>query len=282
MTGRGPDRVGLGWRPELAPGILANLDQIDVVEVIADDYLDAPVQARSLQTLAAQVPVHLHGVGLGLASTSPVDRRRLDRMAALVGLVAPAAWSEHLAFVRAGGVEIGHLAAPPRTQATIEGTCRNLAAARRAVGSLPQLENIATLIDPPASRMSEPAWLAGVLDGSGGQLLLDLHNLHANATNFGWRAEELFGAVDPARITTVHIAGGRRVRGDRVLDDHLHPVPGAVFDLLTEVARRAAQPLTVILERDGHYPPIEDLLAELDLARQAIERGRLRRAEVRL
>jgi uncharacterized protein (UPF0276 family) len=282
VSGRAPDRVGLGWRSELAAGILANLDRIDVVEVIADDYLDAPGRVRSLQTLGAQVPIVLHGVGLGLASASPVDRRRLDRMAALVDRVQPEAWSEHLAFVRADGVEIGHLAAPPRTEATIEGTCRNLDAARRAVGSLPYLENIATLIDPPASRMSEPTWIAGVLGGSGGQLLLDLHNLHANATNFGWRAEELFGAVDPARIACIHIAGGRRLRGDRILDDHLHPVPDAVFALLTEVARRAAQPLTVILERDGHYPPIGDLLAELDMARQAVERGRLRRAEVRL
>ena len=32
------DRVGIGWRPELAAGILSNLDGIDIVEVIVDDY----------------------------------------------------------------------------------------------------------------------------------------------------------------------------------------------------------------------------------------------------
>lgn len=32
------DRFGLGWRPELAAGILTHLDRIDIVEVIADDY----------------------------------------------------------------------------------------------------------------------------------------------------------------------------------------------------------------------------------------------------
>ena len=36
------DRFGLGWRPELAAGILAHLDRIDLIEVIADDYFDAP------------------------------------------------------------------------------------------------------------------------------------------------------------------------------------------------------------------------------------------------
>ena len=36
------DRFGIGWRPELAAGILSNLERIDIVEVIADDYFDAP------------------------------------------------------------------------------------------------------------------------------------------------------------------------------------------------------------------------------------------------
>ena len=63
------DRVGLGWRPELAAGILSNLDRIDLVEVIADDFFEAPRRRlRALRTLAAQTPVTLHGVSLGLAS----------------------------------------------------------------------------------------------------------------------------------------------------------------------------------------------------------------------
>src|SRR5688572_10661443 len=36
------DRFGLGWRAKLALGILSNLDRIDIVEVIADDYFRAP------------------------------------------------------------------------------------------------------------------------------------------------------------------------------------------------------------------------------------------------
>ena len=40
------DRFGIGWRKELAAGILTNLDRIDVVEVIADDYFGAPRPKR--------------------------------------------------------------------------------------------------------------------------------------------------------------------------------------------------------------------------------------------
>ena len=162
------DRIGLGWRPELAAGILANLDRIDVVEIVADDYLEASArELRSLRTLAAQAPLTLHGLSLGMASTAPVDRRRLDRMARLVDRLRPESWSEHLAFVRAGAIEIGHLAAPPRTASTVEATAANLDAARAVVGRAPLMENIATLIDPPASDLDEPDWLCRTVEASG-------------------------------------------------------------------------------------------------------------------
>jgi uncharacterized protein (UPF0276 family) len=44
--------------------------------------------------------------------------------------------------------------------------------------------------------------------------------------------------------------------------------------MLAEVAARAPQPLTVILERDGKFPSIETLLAQVDRAREAVARGR--------
>jgi uncharacterized protein (UPF0276 family) len=275
------DRVGLLWRPELAAEIFTHIDAIEVVEVIAEDWLDASAsKQRALRTLAAQVPVSLHGVSMGLASAAPVAPRRLDAMARLVEAVRPIAWSEHLAFVRGGGVEIGHLAAPPRTLATLEGTERNVAAAARAVGTRPRLENVATLIAPPGSRMGEVEWLRAVLDATGADLLLDLHNLHANACNFGFDAHVAVLALPPERIAEIHLAGGRLVgeAPPRVLDDHLHDVPDAVFELLERAAAHASGPLTVILERDGHFPDFTTLLAQLERARQALGRGRLRRS----
>ncbi|HET8782635.1 MAG TPA: DUF692 family protein, partial [Pyrinomonadaceae bacterium] len=66
----------------------------------------------------------------------------------------------------------------------------------------------------------------------------------------------------------------------RLLDDHLHDVPDPVYQLLEEVGARVTNPLTVILERDGNFPPIEWLLVQLDRARAAVARGRARqRAE---
>ena len=181
------DRFGLTWQPALAAGILANLDRIDVVEVIAEEQFGASSRAaRALETLAHQVPLLVHGVALGPASTAPVDSRRLDRLARLVDRVEPAFWSEHLACVRAGDIEIGHLAAAPRTGATVDATAANLSRAASIVGSRPMVENIATLMDPPASDRPEAEWISSVIAASGCDLLLDLHNVHANSLNFGF------------------------------------------------------------------------------------------------
>jgi uncharacterized protein (UPF0276 family) len=282
------DRVGLGWRPELAAGIFAHRDRIDIVEVVADDYFDVPRSELSpLRTLSGQIPVTLHGVTAGLASVLPVEQARLYGMARVVEYCQPEFWSEHLAFVRAGDIEIGHLAAPVRNRQTLEGTLRNLARASETVGSMPALENVATLIDPPGSEMNEADWLAALLEAEPRlELLLDLHNVYANSINFGFDPSAFLASIPLERVRAIHIAGGKLLEPDpadpqqkkHLLDDHLHPVPDPVYDLLAEVASASSLPLTVLLERDGEYPPMAELLAELEVARVAIARGRQEQA----
>jgi uncharacterized protein len=256
-------RYGLGWRPELGAGIVAHLDRIDVLEIMAEDFADATrAERKALRFLRDQVPLVVHGTSLGLASTEAVDRRRLDDIARVIEWLEPELWSEHLAFVRGGGAEVGHLAAPPRNEATLEGLARNVETAFRVTGSWPLLENVASLIEPPLSTFDEGAWLHAVLDATPCSLLLDLHNVFANSVNFSFSAVDVVASLPPARIGAVHLAGGRRVERGRILDDHLHGVPEEVFALLALV-----EAPFVILERDGNYPAIEVLLGELDRAR---------------
>jgi uncharacterized protein (UPF0276 family) len=273
------DRVGLGWRGELAGAIFERIDAIDVLEVVAEDWLHASGdKCAALAELARVRPMLLHGVSLGLASCDRVEARRVEAMARLIERTGPQAWSEHLAFVRAGGVEIGHLAAPPRSVANIEGALANLRRINNMVGRLPCLENVATLIDPPGSTMDEPHWVRSIVEASGAPMLLDLHNLYANALNFGRPPLELLLAMPLERVSMVHLSGGRWIgregRRPRLLDDHQHDVPQDVYTLLERLASEAGQPLTVIIERDGNYPGFEALLAQMEQARLAMARGR--------
>src|SRR5207245_1682933 len=127
------------------------------------------------------------------------------------------------------------------------------------------------------------AWIGGVLAASGADLLLDLHNLYANAVNLGVAPADVLDRLPIERVSAVHLAGGKWITATtgerRLLDDHLHDVPDPVFALLERLGARGPAPLDVILERDGAFPPIEALLAELERARAALARGRARRAE---
>lgn len=274
------DRFGLTWHPALAPEIARMRDRIDVLEVIPEVALRATRGDRDhLRVLARELPVSLHAVSLGLASALRADERRIEELARLADEIRPESWSEHLAFVRAGGIELGHLAAPPRCDGVLEGLSRNLRHARRIVGTTPALENVSTLFDPPGSTRDEAEWLRDVLAATDAPLLLDLHNVCTNAVNLGYDAEALIRSIPLHRVKTVHIAGG----DDEVdpasgatlrIDDHRHDVPDAVYRLLTLVGELAPQPLSVVLEREGDPPTIEHLLAELDWARLALAAGR--------
>jgi uncharacterized protein len=263
-------RVGIGWREEIAAGLVINLDQIEVIELVAERYFNASRSTiAALRFLARQRPVWIHGTSLGLASSQPAERARLERLARLIGAIEPAGWSEHLAFVRGGGREIGHLAAPPRNRATLEGLLRNLELARTATGSLPLLENVASLVDTPFSDWSEPEWLAIVAAETECDFLLDLHNFHTNSMNFSAPAERLLASLPPRRIRMIHLAGGKLIDGEggpRVLDDHRSRVPDVVFELLDAVARRCTD-FDVVIERDGEFPPVGELVDEMRRAR---------------
>jgi uncharacterized protein (UPF0276 family) len=276
------DRFGLTWHPRLAGDVLANGHRLDILEVIPEGrFLDSRRARRALKTLSREIPVAIHGVSLGLASAEGVDPKRLDAFARLMDDVVPEHWSDHLAFVRAGGVELGHLAAPTRTALTVEATAENLDRAAHRVGARPLAENVSTLLDPPGSDRSEEAWLLGLLDASGSDLLLDLHNLVTNGANLGYDPRGLVDALPAHRIRAIHIAGGIEVEATsgerRLLDDHRHAVPASVFALLERIGERVPHGVDVILERDGAFPPFEVLLGELDRARMALAAGRARR-----
>jgi uncharacterized protein (UPF0276 family) len=283
----GCDRVGLAWRDELAAHIVLNLDAIDHLEIIAErEFSASRRRLDALHDLARQVPMSLHGVSLGLVSSGSVSEAHLERMARLVERVEPDHWSEHLAFVRAGRLEIGHLAAAPYAPQTLAGALRNLERAYKLVGAMPQLENIATLLTPPGSCWTEAEFISRVTVGAGATMLLDLHNLYANACNFGQDPFAILNSLPLERVASVHLSGGHWEDGPdgrgRLIDDHIHDPPAPVYELLEVLAFKAPQPLTVIIERDGRYPDFAALLEQMAKARAALAIGRARRREIEL
>ena len=70
------------------------------------------------------VTVVPHGVRLSLGGAEPVDPARVAHLAAVADALDAPLVSEHIAFVRAGGLEAGHLLPVPRSREAVDAVVR--------------------------------------------------------------------------------------------------------------------------------------------------------------
>jgi uncharacterized protein len=263
MTDRAPSHlgVGIGWRPAIA-GFVAGLPGLRFAEVIAES-VEVRHPAEGLLALRDRgVTVVPHGVKLSLGGAEPVDPRRVAHLAECADMLGAPLVSEHVAFVRAGGVEAGHLLPVPRTRAALDVLTGNI---RRTCARLPvplAVEPIAALFDWPDAEYDEADFLTELLERTEALLLLDLANVYANARNRGQDPLVLLERLPLERIGYVHVAGGGEHDG-LYHDTHADPVPTEVFGLVKDLCARRRPP-GLLLERDGRYPPAGELRRELD------------------
>jgi uncharacterized protein (UPF0276 family) len=245
------------------------------VEIIAEDFdpwgpLPVPIEELRRRGVAV-IP---HGIGLSLGGAEPPEERRLAALARLAMRLDAPLVSEHVAFVRAGGMESGHLLPVPRTREALEVIVANLRMAQAALPVPLAVENVATLFEWPGAEMDEATFLAEVLERADVLLLLDIENVYANARNHGFDPVAFLDRLPLDRLAYVHIAGGVE-RNGLYHDTHASAVPGAVLDLLEQLVTRTAVP-GVMLERDDDFPSEAELNAELD-AIDAAFRGTVQR-----
>ena len=254
--------LGLGWRHALASVPLRRPD-LGFVEVIAESLPGCrPLPPALVAARRRGVVVVPHGVGLSLGGADRPDRARVAHLAALAERLEAPVVSEHVAFVRAGGREAGHLLPIQRTKAALDVLVANVT---EAMADLPvplALEPIASLFEWPEPELDEAEFLAELLDRTGALLLLDVANVWANARNAGADPVVLLDRLPLDRLAYVHVAGGVE-RDGLYHDTHIHPVPPGVLDLLARLADRIDIP-GVMLERDGAFPATAELDGELD------------------
>ncbi|MDT7712863.1 MAG: uncharacterized protein QOG46_1552 [Pseudonocardiales bacterium] len=253
--------VGIGWRPEIA-GVLERLPGLRFTEVVAESLTVGTLPDPLAELRERGVTVVPHGIGLSLGGAEDLDQHRVAHLAHCAEAVDAPLVSEHIAFVRAGGTEAGHLLPIPRTRDTLDVLAGNVLAVQAQLPVPLALEPIAALFDWPEDEMDEAAFLTELLDRTGAWLLLDIANLYANAVNRGDEPSALLTRLPLERIAYVHVAGGAEYDG-LYHDTHTDPVPAEVRALLSELCT-LHRPPAILLERDGDYPPEAQLRTELD------------------
>lgn len=266
--------IGIGWRPELALAI-DRIPDLGFIELTVENTPvgQLPPAVQLLKDRGVQIIPH--GVTLSLGGAEPVDPSRVRRMDRLAKAGESPLVSEHIAFVRAGGVEIGHLTPLPRTRDAVEVIIENVRAAKQHLSVPLALENIAALFDWPDAEMTEIEFVSEILRQTACPLLLDLANLYANSRNVGVDPAQYLDAICNWPIAYVHMGGGVEQQGV-YHDTHAHPVHPGCLQLLEELCART-EPAGVMLERDDDFPAESELHEEMDRIRAAVRAGRARR-----
>ena len=255
--------VGIGWRGEIA-GVIADL-RPGFCEVIAESVPVRRGKARPDPALAdlvsRGVPVVPHGVALSLGGAEPVQRTRVRHLAACAHALDAPLVSEHIAFVRAGGIEAGHLLPVPRTREALQALDINIRRTRDELSVPLAVENIASFVEWPESEFSESEFLTELVERTGVLLVLDVANVYANARNRGRDPHDELARLPVEQVAYSHVAGGHE-GDDFYHDTHTAATPPAVLELVAALRERVDTPF--MLERDGRYPPAGELFDELD------------------
>ncbi len=270
---------GIGLRTEHFGEILAresdhDLPAIDWFEVTSENFMVAGGKPRHyLDKIRARWPIVMHGVSLSIGGTDPLDRNYLRALKQLMLQVEPAWVSDHLCWTGVDGINSHDLLPLPYTLEAITHVVARVSEVQDYLGREILLENLSSYVEFSGSAMPEWEFLAAIATRSGCRILLDVNNVQVSARNHGFDPLDYLAGLPADRIWQIHLAGHSDY-GDYAIDTHDHDVPPEVWSLYESAIARFG-PISTMIERDDHIPPLAELLGELDLARAAFARATL-------
>ena len=268
---------GLGLRPEHYRDFTGGAPRVEWLEVLSENYLvPGGKPLACLDSIRRDYPMVMHGVSLSIAGSDPLDADYLEQLKALARRVQPAWISDHLCWTGLGGTNLHDLLPVPFTREALRHVATRVGKVQDFLGRPLVLENASTYVRFAGDEMTEWEFLAALVERSGCELLLDVNNVYVNAMNHGFDPRTFIDAIPVGVVRQIHLAG-HTDEGDHLVDTHDAPVSEPVWELYERsVERFGAVP--AMIERDGHIPPLAELLDELQIARVRAERALTRRS----
>ena len=257
---------GLGLRAQHYREILDHAPAIDWFEVISENYLiPGGNPLRMLDQIAERYPVVMHGVSLSIASTQPFDMTYLAGLKALAKRVNPKWVSDHLCWTGVHGVNLHDLLPVPYTEEALNHVVARINQVQDYLGRRIAIENVSSYIEYAHSEMSEWEFVAQMARRADCWLLLDVNNVFVSGFNHAFDTNAFISSIPVERVVQFHLAGHSEAK-THLIDTHDEPVRQEVWDLYAKALERFG-PVTTMIERDDNIPPLDQLVAELEIAR---------------
>ena len=264
MNGRARG-IGIGLRHDLADELLQRRPSgVGWVEVHPENYIDRGGRyAQILDAAREQWPVITHGLTACLGAQEPFEPTYVhDLRSFLHDLEVP--WhSEHLCVGGSDGRFFHDLLPLPFTEEAVAISSQRLIELRDGIDVPLALENVSYYAPQSVDGLHEVDFVNEVLERTDAKLLLDVNNVYVNSKNFGFDPKAYIDRVASERVVQIHVAGHWVQESGLRIDTHGEAVPDDVFDLLEYALGRLGE-VPVLLERDNNFPPLDELLGEID------------------
>jgi uncharacterized protein (UPF0276 family) len=258
---------GLGLRPDHYEDVLNGQPNVDWFEIISENYLVAGGKPlHYVDRIRERYPLVMHGVSLSIGSVDALDLDYLGQLKTLAHRVQPAWISDHLCWTGVNRVNLHDLMPLPYTEDALRHVAQRVRQVQDFLGCRILLENVSSYVSYRQSQMQEWQFLTQLTEAADCDLLLDVNNIYVSSVNHGFSAMEFLTSVPAHRVRQMHLAGHQQ-QGACLIDTHDQPVPEPVWNLYQTAAQLFPHAATMI-ERDSNIPPLADLVAELDRARQ--------------
>lgn len=257
---------GLGLRSEYYQQILEQRPRIDWFEVISENYLvDGGKALYFLDAIKEHYPLVMHGVSLSIGGAHALDLNYLRRLRKLANRVQPQWVSDHLCWSRGNAHQLHDLLPLPFTEESLRHVAERVRVVQDILERPLVLENVSAYLQWKSSCMSESQFLARLSQMTGCELLLDVNNVYVSSRNQGFDPWQFILELPRECIRQIHLAGHSDY-GQYLIDTHDAPIADPVWALYGKALSHLG-PTATLIERDDHFPPLDELLAELDQAR---------------
>jgi uncharacterized protein (UPF0276 family) len=261
--------AGLGLRSKHYQEILRGT-RVPWFEALTENYFGAGgLPLHFLERIRADYPVTLHGVGLSLGSTDPLNSDYLNRLKSLIERIEPAYVSDHLAWISSGGRYVHDLLPLPYTREALDHCIERVIQIQDFLGRALMIENPSSYMAYTASEMTEWAFLQGLVAGTGCYLLFDVNNVYVSSRNHGFNPIEYLHALPEGHVKEIHLAGYEE-QNDFLFDTHGYRVHPPVWDLY-QAAIQHLGPVPTLIEWDNDIPDFAILLDEANKAQRVLD-----------
>lgn len=266
--------AGIGLRPQHYQGILAKKPALGWLEVHPENYFAAGgLPHYFLQQIAELYPLSLHGIGMSLGSTEPLDMSHLQRLKELIEQYKPVRVSEHMSYSSVAGRHVHDLLPMVYSSESFLRFTDKVKQAQDYLGYQLLIENPSSYLQFQQSSIPEWEFFAALPEACGCALLLDVNNVYVSCQNHGYDPRDYLNCLQPEWIGEYHLAGHSLKQfadGEVLIDDHGSEVGEAVWQLFQQTLTQLG-PKPTLIEWDTQIPELSVLLIQRGLAQRYLE-----------